>query len=74
MALLFGAALLIGTSEYISVFPTGCGKIRGKKFKKMLTPPFPQKLFTFVKQFILEFEEIPRIRGKLETLVTNLKL
>ena len=53
-----------------SVFPTGCGKIRGKIFKKMLTPtPFPQKLFTFVKQFILEFEEIPRIRGKLETLL-----
>ena len=51
-----------------SVFPTGCGKIRGKMFKKMLTPPFPQKLFTFVKQFILEFEEIPQIRGKLETL------
>ena len=37
----------------------------------MLTPPFPQKLFTFVKQFILEFEEIPRIRGKLETLIKN---
>ena len=31
--------------------------------KKMLTPPFPQKHFTFVKQFILEFEE------KLETLI-----
>ena len=51
-----------------AVFPTGCGKIRGKMFKKMLTPPFLQKLITFVKQFILEFEEIPRIRGKLETL------
>ena len=35
----------------------------------MLTPPFPQKLFTFVKQFILEFEEIPQTRGKLETLL-----
>ena len=55
--------------QILPVFPTGCGKIRGKLFKKMLTPPFPQKLFTFVKQFILEFEEIPRIRGKLETLL-----
>ena len=55
------------------MFPTSCGKIRGKMVKKMITPPFPQKLFTFVKQFILEFEEIPRIRGKLEMLGKNTK-
>ena len=52
-----------------AVFPTGYGKIRGKMFRKMLTSPPPQKLFTFVKQFILIFKEIPQIRGKLETLV-----
>ena len=54
---------------FFSVFPTGCGKIRGKMFKKNANPPsYSQKLYTFVKQFILKFEEILQIRGKLETL------
>ena len=39
-----------------------------EKCSEKCQPPFPQKLFTFVKQFIMKFEEFPRILGKLETL------
>ena len=58
---------VITDKEFIQCFQLAVAKFEEKCSKKMLTPPFTQKLFTFVKQFILDFEEFPRIRGKLET-------
>ena len=52
-------------------FQLAVAKFEEKWSEKCSPPPFPQKLFTFVKQFIMEFEEILPIRGKLETLLSE---
>jgi len=41
-------------------------KFEERSSKKCYHPPFPQKLFTFVKQFIMEFKEFSLNSRKIE--------